>query len=93
MSIADTDHIQRKHPRTDARREPPHAIKQPGASIGSSRDASWRRGIFEGASLALRLAADGWTEAELADWLERLADWRFDADAGELPPMPKGGRE
>ena len=57
--------------------------------IGTRRDPSWRRGVHEGAAMALRLAADGWTEAELSAWLERVGEWRFDPDAGELPPSPK----
>ncbi len=58
----------------------------PGRFIGSSQDPSWKRGVFEGAALACKFMQDGHDEQAIARWLEALAVWRFDADAGNLPP-------
>lgn len=64
----------------------------PGHHIGTRHDPNWRRGLHEGACLALRIVAEGWSEAQVAAWLEQLGEWRFDSESGELPPEPKGAR-
>lgn len=69
------------------------SITRPGEHFGHRRDPSWRRGVHEGALLALRLADAGWTREELSAWLAQLGDWRFDDDAGSLPPEPRKIRE
>ncbi|MEX0884989.1 MAG: hypothetical protein WD009_00990 [Phycisphaeraceae bacterium] len=64
--------------------------EQHGHFIGTSQDPSWRRGVHEGALLALKLA-ERHDAAALAAWIARLGEWRFDGEAGELPPDINGG--
>jgi hypothetical protein len=62
--------------------------------FGHRRDPSYRRGLHEGACLALRLADEGWPRDVLTRWLTDVGEWRYDDEAGPLPPEPKpeGGR-
>ena len=68
----------------------PHTDDPDQTSIGTRRDPSYRRGLHEGAALALRLAEAGWTRDALAAWLIDVGTWRYDDDAGDLPPEPTG---
>jgi len=54
-------------------------------------DSTYRRALYEGAAMALTLVDRGWSADQLADWLERLHGWRYDADASDMPPMPRAG--
>jgi hypothetical protein len=58
-------------------------------TFGHRRDPSYRRGLHEGACLALRLVDDGWPGDTLVQWLRDVDAWRYASDAGELPPMPQ----
>ncbi len=53
--------------------------------LGHRQDPSWRRGVHEGAILALRWA-ETHTPEQMAAWLERVGQWQYDPDAGALAP-------
>jgi hypothetical protein len=52
-------------------------------------DPTYRRVFYEGATFALLQVDRGWSRDQLAEWLHRLSEWRYDPTAGELPPEPR----
>jgi len=61
-------------------------------TFGHRRDPSYRRGLHEGAVVALRLVDDGWPPDTLGPWLADVGEWRYDDTAGPTPPMPDSER-